>query len=269
MKVGDKMTSIEVYNDLIKQYEQLSLEEKNAILIYKSQLYNIINAMSAIPNFLNMDEEELLNQLDRDYLINIFEKYKKTVFLNKNITTRYTIFFHIDFTNILTCMKSLKEVYKTIMQAKGKIKLKDKLTVYRGVNLDVPDSPTNLSRGEIISTGLKLDDAFTFLLHKKYNHLYVIEIEAGTSVLVTPYALIITYPANEDHILNQLNNIEPDVLKVMRLGSRVQEEVILFQSDLTLDETTSTIKYLEDDNTPINVHFISAYHKEIENEVIK
>ena len=251
------MTSIEVYNDLIKQYEQLSLEEKNAILIYKSQLYNIINAMSAIPNFLNMNEEELLNQLDRDYLI------------NKNITTRYTIFFHIDFTNILTCMKSLKEVYKTIMQAKGKIKLKDKLTVYRGVNLDVPDSPTNLSRGEIISTGLKLDDAFTFLLHKKYNHLYVIEIEAGTSVLVTPYALIITYPANENHILNQLNNIEPDVLKVMRLGSRVQEEVILFQSDLTLDETTSTIKYLEDDNTPINVHFISAYHKEIENEVIK
>lgn len=263
------MTSIEVYNDLIMQYEQLTLEEKNAILVYKSQLYNILNSMSAIPNFLDIDEEKLLNQLDKDYLIDLFEKYKKTVFLNKNLTTRYTIFSHIDFTNILTCMKSLKEIYKIIMQAKGKIKLKDKLTVYRGISLDTPYAPTNLSRGEIISTGLKLEDAFTFLFRREYNHLYVIEIESGTNVLVTPYALIITYPANENHILNQLNNKEPDVLKVMKLGSRVQEEVILFQGSLNLVETTSTIKHLEDDDTPINVHFVSAYSKELENEVIK
>ena len=50
------MTQQEVYNDLLRQYEELSLEEKKAILIYKSKLYHIINAMSSIPDFLNIDE---------------------------------------------------------------------------------------------------------------------------------------------------------------------------------------------------------------------
>ena len=124
------MTSQEVYNDLLRQYEELSLEEKNAILVYKSQLYNILNAMSSIPEFLDMDEEELLNKLDRKYLEDIFEKYKRIVFLNKNITTRYTVFFNIDFTNILTCMKSLKQVYKLIQQTKRKYSKNSSLWVY-------------------------------------------------------------------------------------------------------------------------------------------
>lgn len=263
------MTSKKIYNDLIMQYENLTLEERNAILIYKSQLYNILNAMSSIPNFLTIDEESLLNMLDYDHLINIFENYKKIVFDNKNITTRYTIFFGIDFTNIFTCMKSLKEVYKTILNAKGKITLKENLTVYRGINLDTPNSPTSLSRGELISTGLKLDDAFTFLLNKKYNHLYVIEIEAGINVLVTPYALINTYPKDENHLLNLINHKEPDLLKILKLGSKVQEEVILFQSDLTIVETFSKIKYLEGHNIPINVHYVKVYPTVLENEVVK
>ena len=91
------MNSKAIYEDLLKQYEQLTLDEKTAILVYKSQLYNILNAMSSIPNFLDIDESILLDMLDKDYLISIFENYKRTVFLNKNITTRYTIFFDIDF----------------------------------------------------------------------------------------------------------------------------------------------------------------------------
>lgn len=263
------MNSKAIYEDLLKQYEQLTLDEKTAILVYKSQLYNILNAMSSIPNFLDIDESILLDMLDKDHLISIFENYKRTVFLNKNITTRYTIFFDIDFTNILTCMKSLKKVYQTILNAKGKIKLKENLIVYRGISLDTKAPPTSLSRGEIISTGLKLDDAFTFLLHKQYNHLYVIEIEAGTNVLVTPYALVATYPANESHILNRINNIEPDVLKIMKLGDKVQEEIILFQSDLTVVESLSAIKHLEDDERPIHVHQVKAYNEKVKKGVTK
>ena len=263
------MKSQEVYNDLLRQYEQLSLEEKAAILIYKSQLYNILNAMSSIPGFMNMDENELLSKLDKETLINIFEKYKEIVFMNENITTRYTIFSNIDFTNIITCMKSLKQVYKLIQQTKGKIKLKDKLTVYRGISLDIPNTPTTLSRGDIISTGLKLDDAFTFLLHHQYNHLYVIELEAGTNVLVTPYALITTYPKDENHLENLLKQKNPNILKIMKLGSTVQEEIIIFQSELEFEETLFKIKYLEGYDSPINTHYLKAYPKQLTKDNIK
>ena len=166
-------------------------------------------------------------------------------------------------------MKSLKQIYNLIQQAKGKIKLKDRLTVYRGISLDIPEHPTTLSRGDIISTGLKLDDAFTFLLHHPYNHLYVIELEAGTNVLVTPYALIITYPREENHLQNIIEQKQPDTLKVLRLGNKVQEEIILFQSELEFEETMFKIKYLEDYNSPINTHYITAYPAKLMKEVIK
>lgn len=259
----------EVYNDLLRQYEQLSLEEKNAILIYKSKLYNLLNAMSSIPGFLDIDEEELLNQLDKDSLIALFDDYKKVVFSSQNITTRYTIFTKVDFTNILTCMKSLKQVYRLIQQAKGKIVTKDKITVYRGICLETEDTPTQLARGDILSTGIKLEDAFKFLLHHPNNHLYVIEIEAGTNVLVTPYALVVTYPLGEDHLQNIFQQKPPNILKVKRLGSRVEEEIILFQSDLEFEETLYKVKYLEGYEHPINTHYVTAYPKALTNNVKK
>ena len=166
-------------------------------------------------------------------------------------------------------MKSLKEVYRLIQQTKGKINLKDKLTVYRGINLETEDTPTTLARGDILSTGIKLEDAFKFLLYYPNNHLYVIEVEAGTNVLVTPYALVLTYPLDEDQLQNIFQQKPPDILKVKRLGNRGEEEVILFQSELEFDEIMFKVKYLEDYEHPINTHYIKAYPKRIIKEVKK
>ena len=55
----------------------------------------------------------------------------------------------------------------------------------------------------------------------------------------------------------------------MKLGDKVQEEIILFQSDLTVVESLSAIKHLEDDERPIHVHQVKAYNEKVKKGVTK
>lgn len=46
---------MEEYNELVEQYELLTEEEKRTCLIYKSRLSFLINEITAVPNFLDLD----------------------------------------------------------------------------------------------------------------------------------------------------------------------------------------------------------------------
>ena len=54
------------YNRLVMKYKNLSEDEKNAILIYKSRLSYCINEITSIPNFDSMTNSEILKNI-KDY----------------------------------------------------------------------------------------------------------------------------------------------------------------------------------------------------------
>ena len=90
-----------IYEDLIKQYEELSIEDKNALLVYKSRLGRAINSIG------NNDSE----------IEEIYEQYKKLLDDPKNIFMAYTVFKDISFTTIndfKTSLISIKERLKTV-----------------------------------------------------------------------------------------------------------------------------------------------------------
>ena len=80
-----------IYEDLIKQYEKLSEEEKNALLVYKSRLGRAINSLDNNP--LEIKE--------------IYEQYKMLLNDSKNIFMKFTVFKDISFENLEAFKSSL------------------------------------------------------------------------------------------------------------------------------------------------------------------
>ncbi len=241
------MTSEEIYEDLMLQYDNLTLDEKNAILVYKSKLYLLLNPMTNIPNFLKRTEEDLLQQLDRPFLEKVFEEIKKILFLPKNLVTRRTIFSSIDFSSLETCMHSLKRIYLLLEQAHGKMILPDNLTVYRGISIPKEDSLMGLSQSKLVSTGLMIEDTESFLFQKDKTHILFMEVEKGTSVLATPYSLVSMYERGEDALANYLNQVPMTTLKVIKRHPVCQKELIFYQEDLIFEEKGQKECELEED----------------------
>lgn len=65
--------TLDIYNDLIKKYHNLSIEEQRAILIYKSQLYHFMDAIISVTNFENLEAEEIASKIPHldKYLVSI------------------------------------------------------------------------------------------------------------------------------------------------------------------------------------------------------
>lgn len=235
------MSPKEIYEDLILQYQKLTLEEKNAILVYKSRLYLILNPMTNIPGFLQMSEEDILNRLDSKKIMQIFEEEKRIIFLPQNMVTRKIVFSSIDFSSIYTCIHSLKIIYLRLEQAHGKIILPDDLTVYRGISTSKGKNPIDICRSKILSTGLSLEDIETFLFQKEENHVFVITMKKGTSVLVTPYSLIATYGENECPVTCFFRGMPMTHLKIVKNHKDCQKELIFFHDDFLFEEKLAKV----------------------------
>ena len=63
----------EVYRDLLSQYNNLNEDEARALLIYKSQMFNLINSVSSIDDFNDLSDEFIVKCLDN----NIFLECRK------------------------------------------------------------------------------------------------------------------------------------------------------------------------------------------------
>ncbi len=72
-----------MYEDLVKQFETLSDDEKNALLVYKSKLGIAINAM------------------DNDFskVRRIYNEYKELVDMPQNLFIKMSVFKDIDFSS--------------------------------------------------------------------------------------------------------------------------------------------------------------------------
>ncbi len=199
-----------IYQQLIKEYNKLSDEEKNALLIYKSRLGRAINS-------LDNNEEEIAN---------IYEKYNDLLNNPKNIFIKMTIFKDISFVNLVSFKNSLRMILKKVEEVTTKIEISEDITVYRSLSVKKDDSLVPLSRGNLISTSLNVNECLKFFIpNQDYKHyLYQINLEKGTSVAICPYAVL-------------LNSKEEQLILTQK---KDQQELILSKDSHDFKQTLST-----------------------------
>ena len=226
-----------IYKDLLDQYQKLTDQEKNAIRVYKSKLFDFINKITVIDNFLNMSSEEIFKKIpDNNIFVKEYQDYKKIVEKPENFFVKHSVFNDIDFTDILSFIDSLKKNYQIMNKAKDKIVLKDDLLVYRGVSLEENTKPNNIARGNIISTSINLDvvDQFISKEANKRKNLYLIKLKKGTPLLVTPYSIVAEYSNKQDIVECLQNNVAPELLKIVDKKAYGQQEIIIFEDSINI-----------------------------------
>ena len=231
-----------IYDNLIKQYNNLSMEEKRAILIYKSPLNRLMNAISGVPNFVNKDSYYIAKNIDNlsDYIDDI-NKFRDMLNKDSNRVFILSIFNDIDFDNCYNLIECLKNKYIIMKNASRKIRLSDDLEVYRGVSVNDRVDIEDISHGNIISTSIKRGDSNLFLFKDDINVSYTIKLKKGTNVLVSPMSLVYVYKDIEDDV----NVVRPTDIKLINRKDSGKEEIIFFKDDID-------IKHISYDDSDFN-----------------
>ena len=140
-----------IYEDLIKHYEKLKEEEKNALLVYKSRLGRAINSLDNNP--LEIKE--------------IYEQYKMLLNNPKNIFMKFTVFKDISFENLEAFKSSLLKTKEIVKEASTKIILPEDVTTYRAFSISKEDELSTISRTDLISTSLNINECSKYLIPNK------------------------------------------------------------------------------------------------------
>ena len=245
--------SYDIYKSLVSKYNNLSEIEKQAILIYKSRLFNLFNLITSIPNFKDLTPTEIMLRLPNiENLEEDVKKFNDILELKENMIIKYSVFKLVNMSNFEALIDDLKRIYFILEGGKEKIVLDRDLTVYRGISLDNSEELVNMARGNIISTSIKLDDVEKFLFLKKKAFLYVIRLKKGTPLLVAPISLIKTYIDVDDCLDKMLKGIEPTKLELMNRGVKGQQEVIIFKDELNIINERIVEKDIDGEKLTIN-----------------
>ena len=218
-----------IYEDLIKQYEELTEEEKNTLLVYKSRLGRAINSLDN--NNLEIKE--------------IYEKYKSLVENPKNIFMKFSVFKDVSFTSLEDFKNSLTEIKEKIDEISSKIILPQDITVYRAFSIKEDEHLMPISKTNLISTSLTMDECSKYLIpNKGYTHyLYQINLEKGSMITICPYRILID---NNDRLtLTEDNN---------------SKEIILSKDNYDFEEVIETTTKFNG-NEELNIISINAISK--------
>ena len=222
-----------LYENLTWQYEQLSEEEKNALLIYKSRLGRAINA-------LGNNEEEI---------IEIYNKYKQIVENPKNMFIKLSIFKDVSFKDISSFKDSLQKNLKIINQAIQKIYLPESTYVYRVISIPINENLHFISKGKLVSTSLDINECEKFLISntkEQYKHfLYKIYLEKNALVGICPYAIL----------FDEIND------RIILTKRQDQKEIILLKDEYLFNNIGESVKELEN-GEDLNIINIKAELKE-------
>ena len=196
-----------IYEDLIKQYEALTEEEKNTLLVYKSRLGRAINSLDN--NDLEIKE--------------IYEKYK----------------------SLEEFIESLIKVKEKLNEISKKIILTEDITVYRAFSISNEEKLIPLSKANLVSTSLNINECSKYLIpNKGYTHyLYQINLEKGSMVTICPYRILID---NNDRLTLTKEN--------------ASEEIIISKANYDFEEETETITKFTD-NEELNIISVNAISK--------
>ena len=211
-----------VYEDLKKKFENLSDDNKNALLVYKSRLGRAINS-------LDIDEKEI---------IDVYNKYKDLLSNPKNMFMSFTVFKDVSFSSLDSFKESLKNIKEKVMNIN--FTLDDDVTVYRAFSLKDNSDEQLLAKSELISTSLNIDTCDKFLVAgNNIHYLYQINLTKSSLVAICPYAIKI----DGDRLILSNND--------------VQEEVLLNKENYSFDTVKTTIKEL-DNNEKLVIRVLDA-----------
>ena len=211
-----------VYENLKKKFENLSDDNKNALLVYKSRLGRAINS-------LDIDEKEI---------IDIYNKYKELLSNPKNMFMSFTVFKDVSFSSLNSFKESLKNIKEKVMNIN--FTLDEDITVYRAFSLKDNSDEQLLAKSELISTSLNIDTCDKFLVAcNNIHYLYQINLTKSSLVAICPYAIKI----DGDRLILSNND--------------VQEEVLLNKENYSFDTVKTTIKEL-DNNEKLVIRVLDA-----------
>ena len=160
-----------MYEDLIRQYHNLSEEEQNALLVYKSRLGLLINDLDNNPNF-----EE-------------YYKYYLNLFSNPfNLSMRFSVFKNIDLTSLEDFIASIYKIKEVLDKTIDKLVVNEDTTLYRAVSTN--SNINDISKSNIISTSLSFFETLNFANAGENIAIYQINLKKGSHVACVPYAIL-------------------------------------------------------------------------------
>ena len=156
-----------VYEELKNKFEDLSDEDKNALLIYKSRLGRAINS-------LDIEEKEV---------VDVYNKYKRLLSNPANMFMSFTVFKDVSFSSLDSFKESLINIKNKVLNIN--LTLDEDTTVYRAFSLSDDSEEELLSKSELISTSLDIDTCDDFLVAgNKRHYLYQINLKKGGKVAI-------------------------------------------------------------------------------------
>ena len=220
-----------IYKDLLKQYEELTEEEKNILLVYKSRLGRAINS-------LNNNDSEIKE---------IYKRYKFLVENPQNIFMKFSVFKDISFKSLEEFIESLLNVKEKLDKISSKIILSQDITVYRAFSIRDDEELISISKSNLVSTSLDIDECSKYIIpNKGYTHyLYQLNLEKGSLVAICPYRILID---NNDRLVLTKDNDS--------------KEIILSKDNFDFEEVEKTESTFNN-NEKLNIISIDAKSKKI------
>lgn len=211
-----------IYEDLLKQYEELTEEEKNILLVYKSRLGRAINS-------LNNNDSEIKE---------IYKRYKFLVENPQNIFMKFSVFKDISFKSLEEFIESLLNVKEKLDKISSKIILSQDITVYRAFSIRDDEELISISKSNLVSTSLDIDECSKYIIpNKGYTHyLYQLNLEKGSLVAICPYRILID---NNDRLVLTKDNDSKEI--ILSKDNFDFEEVVKTESTFNSDEKLNII----------------------------
>ena len=210
-KTEEKENDSKWLEDIDKQQRALSREEKNALMLYKSFAYHVINQIISYVRDNNIDlntieYDENINAIllegYKSYLESFDNKMKFPVFNRQEVSTiieelfpdNYKVPFERYKSNILSSINPL-------LSSLSKTTLNEDMTVYRCIYLPVGQNIFSNNLGNaLLSTTISNNIVSDFLNQRKasinypYNKvIYKIELSAGSKVAVFTNDVFLRY----------------------------------------------------------------------------
>ena len=190
-----------MYDQLVEQFENLSEEEKNALIVYKTRLGLLINSLDDNPDY-------------KFY----YDRYTNIINDPLNMFFCKIVFKYIDMTSIDGFIESIKRIKVILDDVTTKLLIPETTTVYRAVSTD--DSISDISKSNIISTTLSFGEALKYAIAGDNIAIYEIVLPEGSPCAVCPYAIVehltsgrlsITKSGDEEEIIINRNIYDLDI----------------------------------------------------------
>ena len=211
-----------MYEDLLNQYESLSNQEKNALLIYKSRLGIVINDLDNNPDF-NKYYNFMINVLNNP--VNAFIKI--------------SVFNSLDLTNIDTFTSSIYKVRDLIIEALNKMTINEKITVFRAVSTN--SEINDISKSNIVSTSLSFSETLKFAMAGENINIYQINLEKNSKVAIIPYSITFNTKTNQLKLSNNDTQseiiINKDLYDFENIASESNNNISIIELNAKLKES--------------------------------